>query len=109
MSSGQPVVWMAEENYMFRLASFGPQLREWLNSGGILTSQLVTLCSTRGFVTISVYVVSPDSVTGFTDVIHSICPFFSYLIVHVHSVLSCFNIILLHEIDYFSFLISYLS
>ncbi|XP_065925280.1 methionine--tRNA ligase, mitochondrial isoform X1 [Magallana gigas] len=35
VSSGQPVVWMAEENYMFRLTSFGPQLREWLNSGVI--------------------------------------------------------------------------
>ncbi|XP_062608990.1 methionine--tRNA ligase, mitochondrial-like [Saccostrea cucullata] len=33
--SGHPVVWMSEENYMFRLTSFKEQLTEWLNTGVI--------------------------------------------------------------------------
>ncbi|XP_061171717.1 methionine--tRNA ligase, mitochondrial-like [Saccostrea echinata] len=33
VSSGQPVVWMSEENYMFRLTSFKAQLIKWLNTG----------------------------------------------------------------------------
>lgn len=32
--SGQPVEWLKEENYMFRLSQFGPQLTEWLNKSG---------------------------------------------------------------------------
>ncbi|XP_069104451.1 methionine--tRNA ligase, mitochondrial-like [Argopecten irradians] len=30
--SGQPVVWMEEENYMFRLSQFKPQLQEWIDT-----------------------------------------------------------------------------
>ncbi|XP_048746249.2 methionine--tRNA ligase, mitochondrial-like isoform X2 [Ostrea edulis] len=35
VSSGHPVVWVAEENYMFRLTKIKPKLLEWLNTGVI--------------------------------------------------------------------------
>lgn len=33
--TGNPVIWIEEENYMFQLSQFIPQLREWLNSNVI--------------------------------------------------------------------------
>ncbi|KAK2183237.1 hypothetical protein NP493_319g04005 [Ridgeia piscesae] len=37
--SGQPVEWLKEENYMFRLSQFGPQLTEWLNKTVFVAEQ----------------------------------------------------------------------
>ncbi len=34
VESGQSVEWMKEENYMFRLSEFGPQLLKWLDTKG---------------------------------------------------------------------------
>ena len=34
MNSEQPVTWMEEENYMFRLSDFKDRLIEWLDTGG---------------------------------------------------------------------------
>ena len=34
MTSGNPVIWMKEENYMFRLTEFKSQLTKWVDSKG---------------------------------------------------------------------------
>lgn len=34
VSSGQPVTWMKEENYIFRLSAFNQQLTSWLDAKG---------------------------------------------------------------------------
>ncbi|XP_070173846.1 methionine--tRNA ligase, mitochondrial-like isoform X2 [Littorina saxatilis] len=39
ISSGQPVTWTKEENYMFRLTAFQQQLTSWLDSKAIRPSQ----------------------------------------------------------------------
>ena len=33
--SGQPVEWMKEDNYMFRLSHFAADLHKWLDKGGM--------------------------------------------------------------------------
>ncbi|XP_064615166.1 methionine--tRNA ligase, mitochondrial-like [Liolophura sinensis] len=41
--SGQPVEWMTEENYMFKLSKFGSHLTDWINRGVIFPSKFESL------------------------------------------------------------------
>jgi methionyl-tRNA synthetase len=34
--SGNPVTWMKEDNYMFKLSEFSDRLHKWLDTGGEL-------------------------------------------------------------------------
>ncbi|KAK7489324.1 hypothetical protein BaRGS_00019432 [Batillaria attramentaria] len=43
VASGQPVTWMTEENYMFRLSAFRQQLLSWLDSGAVRPVQFEAL------------------------------------------------------------------
>nr|KAG5701423.1 hypothetical protein BaRGS_032755 [Batillaria attramentaria] len=43
VASGQPVTWMTEENYMFRLSAFKQQLLSWLDSGAVRPVQFEAL------------------------------------------------------------------
>ncbi|XP_076454257.1 methionine--tRNA ligase, mitochondrial-like [Babylonia areolata] len=43
VASGQPVVWMTEENYMFRLTAFRKELTSWLDSKAVQPPQFESL------------------------------------------------------------------